>query len=176
MPIFFSITIMLVLGVLLGRYLTEWLSNRPDPSPEYSQEEILAEMDEVFVERDILSFTVRTDSVPVLLQRMTESVGLGFGAQQAETLAHRVVNQRLNDYYQATYPLWSWVGSPVILSFSGAGKARRRSVWRSAPSMKCFSLRQIPLRTWPSNIRPRSAHAPRGIHRPGRLGSLSIPS
>ena len=105
MSIFFSISLILVLGAVLGRLLTEWLANRPDPSPEYSQEEILAEMDEVFVERDILTFTVRTDSVPVLLQRMTESVGLGFGGRQAETLAHRVANQRLNDYYQATYPV-----------------------------------------------------------------------
>ncbi|MGY8690252.1 MAG: hypothetical protein ACKVHP_21265, partial [Verrucomicrobiales bacterium] len=77
----------------------------PDSSPQYTQEEILAEMDDVFVERDILSFSMHTDSVPVLLRRMTESVGLGFGERQAETLAHRVAHQKLNDFYQATYPV-----------------------------------------------------------------------
>lgn len=68
----------MVLGFWLARFLTEWLSNRPDPSLQHTQEEILSEIDEAFVDREALSFLVDRDSVPVLLHRLTEAVGLGF--------------------------------------------------------------------------------------------------
>lgn len=95
----------LVFAVLLARLLTEWLSNRPDSQPQYSQEDILSEIDEVFVDREVLSFSVNLQSVPVLLYRLTEAVGFGFTSRQAETLAHRVIHQHVQEYYQATYPI-----------------------------------------------------------------------
>ena len=62
-------------------------------------------MEAAFVHRDILTFTVHTDSVTVMLHRLTEAVGLGFGSRQADTLAYRIINQHSRDYFSATYPV-----------------------------------------------------------------------
>ena len=32
-------------------------------------------------------------------------MGLGFGARQAETLAYRIIHQRSQEYFSATYPV-----------------------------------------------------------------------
>ena len=42
------------------------------------------EMEAAFVERGALSFSVNVKSVPVLLHRLTEAVGLGFSTRQAD--------------------------------------------------------------------------------------------
>ena len=102
---FFIAFILVVVGVLAVRRLIERLAQNMDALPVYTEEEILAEMDEVYVERDILTFTVRLQSIPVLVHRLTEAVGRGFGSRQAEVLAHRVAHQRVNDFYQAAYPV-----------------------------------------------------------------------
>lgn len=82
----------------------------------HSQEEILDEIDRAFVDRDVLSFAINLDSVPVLLHRLTESVGLGFGAKQADALAYRVCHQHANEFYHATYPV-EVSGVPSDLEF-----------------------------------------------------------
>ncbi len=105
MTFFVATTGLILLAMVLGRVLTEWLANRPEKTPEYSREEILEEMEAAFVARDILTFSVRPESVRILLQRLTESVGLGFGSQQAETLTHRMLHQQAHDYYQAAFPI-----------------------------------------------------------------------
>ena len=68
-------------------------------------EDILAEMEAAFVQREILTFTVHTNSVGVMLHRLTEAVGLGFGTRQAETLAYRISNQHSLEYFSAVYPV-----------------------------------------------------------------------
>lgn len=65
----------------------------------------MEELDSVFVPRDLLTFSVEVRSVPILLKRLTEAVGLGFTTKQAEALAYRVGHQRLNEYYHAIYPI-----------------------------------------------------------------------
>ncbi len=105
MTTLFTISFLLIAGATLAKFLSEWLSNRPEPGSNDSPKDILAEMEAAFVHRDILTFTVHTDSVTVMLHRLTEAVGLGFGSRQADTLAYRIINQHSRDYFSATYPV-----------------------------------------------------------------------
>ncbi|NCF92345.1 MAG: hypothetical protein GWQ05_15515 [Verrucomicrobiaceae bacterium] len=100
-----TISFLLVAGSMFAKFLTEWLSNRPEPGSDDSPEDILAEMEAAFVQREILTFTVHTNSVGVMLHRLTEAVGLGFGTRQAETLAYRISNQPSREYFSAVYPV-----------------------------------------------------------------------
>lgn len=95
----------LVFGLWAARWVTEWLANQPDTRLEHDPDEVLTEMETAFVEREALSFMLDRDSVPVLLQRLTEAVGLGFSAKQATALAYRIRNQHVNDFYHAAYPV-----------------------------------------------------------------------
>ncbi len=104
LAIFYIALVFLVAG-MFSRVLTEWLSNRPESRAEYTQEEILAEIDAAYVDRGALSFSVHVRSVPVLLHRLTEAVGLGFSTRQADGLAYRVGHQQVNEFYHATYPV-----------------------------------------------------------------------
>jgi hypothetical protein len=105
MTTLFTISFLLVAGATFAKFLTEWLSNRPEPGSDDSPEDILAEMEAAFVERDVLTFTIHTSSVGVMLHRLTEAVGLGFGTRQADTLVYRVANQRTREYFSAAYPV-----------------------------------------------------------------------
>jgi hypothetical protein len=105
MTTLFTISFLLVAGSMFAKFLTEWLSNRPEQGSDDSPEDILAEMEAAFVQREILTFTVHTNSVGVMLHRLTEAVGLGFGTRQAETLAYRISNQHSREYFSAAYPV-----------------------------------------------------------------------
>lgn len=75
---------------LAGMLLTRWLSSRPEPAAEASTEEINAEISEAFVERHELTFMLKSEYFPPLLEALHLAVDGGFEQRQIDTLLHRL--------------------------------------------------------------------------------------
>jgi hypothetical protein len=88
---------------IVTRLVIHYLTNRPDPAPLHSTQELVDEMEEAFVDRSSVSFDLTAQMVRPFFSRLREAVAIGFTERQMRTLVKRIESQIPLEMQVASY-------------------------------------------------------------------------
>jgi hypothetical protein len=89
----------------IGALIVRWICNRPVDHEEYSPEELEMELEAAFVEREDFGICTTQEYLPILLEKIHQSVDVGFPESQVAAILHRAANQRPRTHRSAIFPI-----------------------------------------------------------------------